>query len=322
MRNKVLVFAALLTIALTALVIQMRQGDRSDSLESHSLLSSQQMEELLALEQIQLRRGSNSVELARHDGAWGVVSRAGFPVQRERLAALLHAVRGARVIEEKTANALHHARLGLDPEAAGNDSFQIQLKTLSDTFGLIYGNQIGSGQLARFVGQDQVVLINRPLAMSVNPADWLALNVINIPMEQIASARWTHADGEVVELVKEKQGDYNMRLAGAQSAAGNERQINTMVLALVSFTAQDVALREELQLGEPILDMRVETWAGASLDASLYEQKGRYWLQVDQLDTPTDSSVAINADPRWAYQVGVGAVESLRTKQTELLQAP
>lgn len=322
MRNKVLVFAALLTIALTALVIQMRQGDRSVSLESHPLLSAGQMEELLALEHIQLRRGGQSVELARHDGAWGVVNYAGFPVQRERLAALLHAVRGARVIEEKTANPSHHARLGLDPDHPDNDSFQVELKTPSDTLGLIYGNPIGSGQLVRFIDQDQVVLISRPLAMSVNPTEWLALNVISIPMEEIASARWVYADGKVIELVKEKQGDYNMRLAGAQSAAGNERQINTMVLALASFTAQDVALREELQLSEPVLSMHLETWAGVRLDASLHEQQGRYWLLVDQLETPDDHQVSVNADKRWAYQVGIGAVESLRKDPAELSQVP
>ncbi len=323
MRNKWWVLIALLVIGLAVLAVQMRSGERMTDLESRSLLSAEQLEQLAGLQQIRLQRGEAQVELAQRDGDWGVVSRAGFPVRAERLAALLHVLRGARVVEEKTANAQHHAQLGLDPAVPADDTLQVQLQDAKESYGLIYGNQVGSGQLVRFAGHNQVLLINRPLRMSVNPIDWLALNVISIPMEQIAKARWTNASGEVTELDKQAEGDYNLRLAGEQASAGNERKINSMVLALVNFTAQDVALRDDLPLAEPILQMQVSTWSGAQLDASLYEQDGRYWLLIDQFESASEpkSGLKVNADQRWAYQLGIGQLETLLQKRADLLHA-
>lgn len=323
MRNKLWIFIALLLIGLAVLAVQMRSGERVTDLESRSLLSATQLEQLATLQQVRLQRGDAVVELAQQDGGWGLVSRSGFPVRAERLAALLHALRGARVVEEKTADAQHHARLGLDPAAPGDDTLQVQLQDAQESYGLIYGNQVGSGQLVRFAGQDQVLLINRPLRMSVNPTDWLALNVVSIPLEHIARARWTNASGEVIELDKQAEGDYNLRLAGEQASAGNERKINSMVLALTNFTAQDVALRDDLSLVEPIQQMQVVTWSGAQLDASVYAQEGRFWLLIDQFSAAPEpnSELQVNADQRWAYQLGIGQLEALQQQRADLLSA-
>lgn len=324
MRNKLLIFAVLAILILAALALQMRSEDGADELASRELLSAEQMDQLAALERITLTRGESRVELAQFDGNWGVLNHAGFPVQRERLAALLHALRGARVVEEKTSNPAHHARLGLDAEADAGGPLQVQLHAAGQDFGVIYGNPVGSGQLLRFVGDDQVLLVNRPLNMSVNPTDWLALRVVDIPLTQVATARWQHADGEVLELTKQAEGDYNLRLAGLsdEEQGGSERWVNSMVLALVNLTAENVALREELAFPEPLLRMQVSTWAGSELEASLYELDGRYWLLMDSFSrADEDSGLQINADPRWAYQIGIGQLESLNKRQADILGA-
>lgn len=325
MRNKVLIFVVLLSLVLAALALQMRSADRAEQLASRELLSAAQLEQLAGLERITLSRGEAQVELARLDRSWGVLSHAGFPVQRERLAALLHALRGARVLEEKTRNPAHHARLGLDVEASDSQALQVQLHAAEQDFGVIYGNPVGTGQLVRLVDDDQVLLVNRALSMSVNPTDWLALKVIEIPMTAVRSARWVHADGETLELHKQAQGDYNLKLAGLddQQQGGNERWINSMVLALINLTAQNVALREELALPEPLLRMQVSTWAGSELEASVYELDGRYWLLLDSVQqAEEDSELLLNADLRWAYQIGIGQLESLDKRQADVIRTP
>lgn len=325
MRNKLLIAAVLGILVLTALVLYMRSGERADELVSRDLLSDEQKEQLSALEGITLTRGESSVELAQIDGRWGVLSHAGFPAQQERLAALLHALRGARVVEEKTTNPAHHARLGLAVEGAEGDALQVQLHAAGQDFGLIYGNPVGSGQLVRFSGADQVLLINRALNMSVNPTDWLARQVVEVPLALVSSARWQHADGEVLELTKRTQGDYNLRLAGLseQEQGGNERWLNSMVLALLNLSVQNVVLREELALPEPMLQMQVSTWAGSELEASLYELEGRYWLLLDRFSqAEQDSELQVNADPRWAYQIGIGQLESLNKRHADVVGTP
>src|SRR5690606_13692791 len=107
-----LIVAALAILALTADQVPMRSSGRIEGAASRELLSPEQQQQLAGLERITLSKGESSVELALLDRNWGVLSHAGFPVQKERLAALLHALRGARVIEEKTSNPDHHARLG------------------------------------------------------------------------------------------------------------------------------------------------------------------------------------------------------------------
>lgn len=325
MRNKLLIVAVLAILVLTALVLQMRSAERTDELVSRDLLSAEQKEQLAALERITVERGESRVELAQLDGSWGVLSHAGFPVQRERLAALLHALRGARVVEEKTANPEHHARLGLDVDADEAEPLLVRLHAAGQDFGVIYGNPVGSGQLVRFIDDAQVLLINRALNMSVNPADWLARQVVDIPLAQVASARWQHADGEVLEMTKQTEGDYNLRLAGLseEEQGGNERWVNTMVLALVNLSVQNVVLREELNLPEPMLQMQVATWAGSELQASLYELDGGYWLLMDSFNPAADDAeLQVNADPRWAYQIGIGQLESLNKRQADVVRTP
>lgn len=324
MRKKPLIFTVVLTAVLAALALNMRDQDRVVDLSSRNLLSPMQTKQLVELERISLQRGEGQVELARHEGNWGVVSHAGFPVQQERLAALMHAVRGARVIEEKTDDPEHHARLGLDMTVPDSEALQVALHSPSLDFGLIYGDRVGSGQLARFIDNDQVLLLNRPLSISVNPHDWLALNVIDIPMQQLATARWTHADSETLEFDKAAEGDYNLRLLGSDEVqqSGNERWINSMVLALINLTAQNVALRDDLALGEPTLTMQVTTWSGAELAASLHDIDGRYWLLIDSYTPPEDGELNVYADPRWAYQVGIGQLENLNKRQADILRSP
>lgn len=325
MRNKLLIVAVLAILVLTALVLQMRSAERTDELVSRDLLSVEQKEQLAALERITVERGESRVELAQLDGSWGLLSHAGFPVQRERLAALLHALRGARVVEEKTANPEHHARLGLDVDAAEGEPLLVRLHAAGQDFGVIYGNPVGSGQLVRFIDDDQVLLINRALNMSVNPTEWLARQVVDISLMQVSSARWQHADGEALEMTKQAEGDYNLRLAGLSGAeqGGNERWVNTMVLALVNLSVQNVALREELALPDPMLQMQVTTWAGSELQASLYELDGGYWLLMDSFNrADADAELQVNADPRWAYQIGVGQFESLNKRQSDVVRTP
>lgn len=327
MRNKPLIFTLVLTAVLVALALNLRDQGRVADLATRNLLSPMQTKQLAQVDRITLARGEGQVELARQGEEWGVASHAGFPAQRERLAALLHALRGARVVEEKTDNPEHHARLGLDPDAADSEALQVSLQSPELQFGLVYGNRVGNGQLARFSDDDQVLLLNRPLSMSVNPKDWLALNVVDIPMTQVASARWTHADGETLELDKRSEGDYNLRLVGLadDQQGGNERWINSMVLALINLTAQDVVERDELSLAEPMLRMQVATWSGAELVASLHELEGRYWLLIDSFQAAEggeQGQLQVNADPRWAYQLGIAQLEELNKRQADIVRQP
>ena len=319
--KKMIAALALLTVVLVVVALRMQGSDRVADLESRPLLSEERLTRLGDADRIKLARGGASVELVRSGEDWGVAEHDLFPAQRERLAALLHALRGARIVEDQTANPEHHARLGLDPDAEGADTLAVTLGD-DDEMTLLYGNTVGSGQVVRFADNDQVWLVNRPLSMTVNSNEWLALDVIEIPMTQLASARWEHADGEILELDKAEEGDYNFRLTGLEPAlqAGNERWINSMVLALANLRAQAVTLRQELELGEPVLKMQLETWQGAELSASLHDLGGRYWLIIDRYTAAEDGTLEINADERWAYQLAIGQVEQLVKRHADVVR--
>src|SRR5690554_8210954 len=126
MRNSILIVAVLVILALTAVALQMRSSERIDELASRELLSPEQQQQLAGLERITLSKGESSVELALLDGNWGVLSHAGFPVQKETLAGMKHALRGARVIGEKTSTPVHRAHL----EVAADDGTHPPLQTV------------------------------------------------------------------------------------------------------------------------------------------------------------------------------------------------
>ncbi|WP_339649388.1 DUF4340 domain-containing protein [Halopseudomonas pelagia] len=322
MKVKLVAVLAVISILLIAVALQRQGSDRVDDLQSRQLLSEEQLALVNQLDSLVLAKADVEVEVVRDNGRWGVVSKDLFPAQPERVAALLHAVRGARVTEAQTDNPEYHARLGLDLNAPGDSTLQVTLNSAEGSVGIIFGNQVGGGQVARFAHEDQVWLINRPFSMTVNDVEWLDLQVTQIPMTQAASARWIHADGEMLELEKTGEGDYNFRLAGLKGAQqqGNERWINSMVLALIDLRAQDVKLRSELELDEPMLQMQVATWSGAELEASLYDVDGRYWLLVDRFEQSEESNLGVNADKRWAFQLGIGQVENLNKRQSDIVR--
>lgn len=319
--KKLIAALALLTVVLVVVALRMQGSDRVADLESRPLLSEDQLAQLADVERITLSRADASVELVRTEDEWGVAEHDLFPAQRERLAALLHALRGARIIENQTANPDYHARLGLDPDAEAAETLAVTLAGEADMT-LLYGNTVGTGQLVRFADNDQVWLVNRPLSMTVNSSEWLALQVTDIPMEHLSSARWEHADGEVLELDKAREGDYNFRLVDLEPAlqVGNERWINSMVLALASLRAQDVALRQDLALPKPMLRMQLQTWQGAELQASLHDLDGRYWLVIDGYASAEEGELEINADEPWAFQVAIGQVEQLTKRHADIVR--
>ncbi|HDZ56132.1 MAG TPA: DUF4340 domain-containing protein [Pseudomonas xinjiangensis] len=322
--KKLIVALAVLTVVFVLVALQMQDNNRVADLQSRPLLSDDQKTALADVDRVTVARDDQVVELVRQDGTWGVANHDMYPVQRQRMAALLHAVRGARVIEEYTADPAHHARLGLAPQAEGASTLSVGLQAGEQQLGVLYGNAVGSGQLVRFEDQNQVWMIDRPLSMSVNSLDWLALDIIAMPMEGVASARWEHADGEVLELGKAEQGDYNLRLVDLDPSfqAGNERWINGMVLALINLRAQNVALRSSLDLAEPILRMQVTTWDDARLEASLHDVGGKYWLVIDDFQQPEDGTLGVNDDPRWAFQLGIGQIENLIKRRSDIVRAP
>ena len=236
------------------------------------------------------------------------------------MAALVLALREARVIEAKTSNAEYHQRLGLT-EGEGNDSaLRVSIKAADGGFGVLFGNKVGSDQLVRFTDQDQVWLVNRALSMSSNPQDWLDLQVSQIPLEQIATAHWRYSDGEELQLDKASEGDYNFKLTDGE-ANGHERELNSMVLALADLRAQNISLRTALQLGEPVLTMQLSSWSGATLEASLYELGGAYWLTIDGLGQSDENPLTVNADPRWAFQLGVAQHDRMVLRHADLKPA-
>ncbi len=317
MRKIVLIVVALLAVVLVAVALQVRKTDRVADLQSYKLLSEAQLKTLADTQAITLQRGEQRVELVRKDDHWLVANSDDFPVMQPRLAALLLALRGAEVQEQKTSNSQYHQRLGLSADSEP-PVLQVTLDAGDSELGLLYGNTVGQGQLLRLADTDQVLLINRPLNISVNSHDWLDLQVSSIGLEQIAKATWQHADGEALVLEKAEQGDYNFRLAGEEGADGQERKLNSMVLALANLRAQDVSLRSELNLPEPSLTMQLSTWSGSQLSASLYQIDNQYWLTIERLQQNDEQPLEVRADPRWAYQLSVAQHDQLALRATDL----
>lgn len=316
MRKIILIALLLVAIALVAVALQVRDSDRVADLESRPLLDEAQQAALADVDQLTLARGEQQVVLQREGSDWTVANRDQYPLQRERLAALLLALREARVLEAKTSNPEYHARLGLASDAA----LRVSVAADQSQYGVLFGNPVGSDQLVRMDGEDQVWLINRALNMSVNAQDWLDLQVSQIPLEQVARAHWQYADGESLQLDKASEGDYNFKLAEAEGA-GHERELNSMVLALADLRAQNVALRSTLTLPQASLQMQLDSWSGAQLKASMYEVDGAYWLTIDALTQSEEQPLKVYDDARWAFQLGVAQHDRMALRQADLQAA-
>jgi len=319
---------ALIVIALLCvlgyLAVQQSQQRRTAQVERAPWLAAEQgyLSSLQALEIEQ--PGQPAVRIERRGDTWVVPAKADYPAAKQPLAELLRALREARMVEAKTANAQWHGRLGL--AESGEESEQaLRLKLLFDghpDLNLRLGNpsRQGNGQLVRRAGDDQVWQIDQQLDLPTVELQWLDRRVTDIDFTRIRRLELDHADGEKLTLSKADAQQYNFAVEQMTKgqALSFEGAANGMVTLFSNLLFADAAPLAQIGFRQaPVLKLQLSGFDGQSLTGALYQQGDQHWLVLGEHQGFASGEVTGRSD--WAYRLDVDQVRRLTKKLRDLL---
>ncbi len=268
--------------------------------------------------------GQPPVRIERRDERWVVPAKADYPAAPEPLAKLLRALREARTVEAKTANAQWHGRLGL-AEQGQEDEQALRLRLYFDghpELNLRLGNpsQQGSGQLVRRAGEDQVWQIDQVFELPTHELQWLDRRVSDIPFASVKRLELRYADGETLTLSKTDAEQYNFTVEQLRKdqKLSFEGVANGMVTLFSNLRFADAAPLAQVGFKQaPMLTFSLGGFDGQKLEGLLYKQGEQYWLVLTEHEGFKAGEISARSD--WAYRLEADQVQRLAKKLRDLL---
>jgi hypothetical protein len=237
--------------------------------------------------------------LERGANGWTLAEKAGYAVDTGKLRELLLKLADAKKVEQKTSNKDKYATLGVeDVEAKDAKGLQVELDGLAQPLKLIVGNTNprDGGTFVRRVGDAQSWLASGALTVEKDAADWLKKDLLDIAASRIASVTIAHADGKVVRVAKDAEGDANFKLADIPKGreAGAEFSVNGLASTLAGLRFDDVVAAKDAPPDDKALKARYAAFDGLVVDATAWQKDGKDYAQfVASLDaSQADKGIA------------------------------
>jgi hypothetical protein len=287
--------------------------------------------------------------LEREGNAWNAPSRDGYPLEPDKVHKLLVGAAGLERLEPKTADPARFAELGLrepDGEDARSVRFVLRAADGQERAALLVGERrpakgdpSRSEYFVRASGDERSWLVRGTLPADAGEAvDWLDKRIVAIPGERVARVQVSHADGEVVTVVKGEAGDvtsFDYLEKPAGEAVEETWRVNELGRLLVDLALEDVRPAPEAP-GEPALTARVQTYGGLHVTLRLHGE-GEDALATLRAEvepaaeapppgTPAPEAVREEADrlnrrwASWAYVLPRWKVDALRYRQADLVE--
>lgn len=228
----------------------------------------------------------------RKEGAsWGAADKGGYPVDFDKVKALVLGVAEFTVVEPMTKNPEFHAKMGVeDPSGAGATSRRV---TLKDAAGKVLADVIvGKAKAtqgmtskpslyARRSGEDQVFEVTGSVNVGGDAAGWLNRQVSEVKSSRVKRAVITHPDGEVLTVSKAEQTQQDFTVEhlpeGKELSWGGVA--NGIPSALEFMSLDDVQRAEGFDLnGATVTDY--ECFDGLVVTARSVERDGKTWITL------------------------------------------
>jgi len=160
-------------------------------------------------------------------GRWVLSEKANYPVVHENVKKVILGLADARRVEPKTARADYYGRIGVaDPGQTGGGT-RLTFKTdKGDVLAtVIVGKRKAlSGRLkawtyVRLAGQPQTWLVDALPRIEADPVRWLVPDLLEVKRDRVARVRGRHADGTVLEVVRDKPDDADFKVVNLPKGA-------------------------------------------------------------------------------------------------------
>ncbi len=279
-------------------------------------------ERINRVSEVKVVTASGAVTIARNRDVWVVREKHDYRAAMDKVRSAVIGLAELTVLEPKTKNPEHHAKLGLlDVTAAGSEATRV---TLRDAEGAALVNVlIGNREPSRAdSARDEIYLRKADEAQTwlaigrvrpeQAPIGWIDRQILNIDTQRVRQVRVTHPDGHTVLLRKAKPADVDFRLLGVPTKAEIRSQfsVNNIADTVAHLTLDDVQPREDSTLPKKgRLTARLETFDGLRVTTTMVEQDGRHRATLSaEFDRTLVQQVPSGSEER-AEQAGEGPGE-------------
>lgn len=161
-------------------------------------------------QRIQITTTQSTLTFTRKGQQWHIAEKSQYPVDAQKIYAIVSDLEKASVIEAKTDNPEYYDRLGVrditDPESKAQQLL-LEAENLDEPLELLLGHDTTFGgdsvTYLRPAGAAQSWLVTGNLRQNMTAITWLNKNILNIPAEDIQAMRVVHAGGEVLHVHRE-----------------------------------------------------------------------------------------------------------------------
>jgi hypothetical protein len=232
--------------------------------------------------------------LERKESGWGLLEKGGYPVDVDKVKALVVGLSELELVEEKTANPALYARLGVqDPEAKAESDTPSRRVELSDAAGAVLADLVvGREVLSRGAG-DPHLYVRRPdggpalevqgrVRVDDSSSALLDREVAKLERKRVARVTVTHPDGEVLRVERPTAETADFSVADLPEGA----QLSWPGVAGGVAGALEYLNLEDVRPGDSAFDAaaavrtRFETFDGLVLTTESLEEEGRVLMRV------------------------------------------
>ena len=222
--------------------------------------------------------------LNRGENGWVVEEAQSYPADWVKLKTMLAALAQAQVIELKTANPAYFEKLGLkDVKDDASTALMVELDRgdTSTTLLIGHGAQGRQGQYVRMSGDDQALLIDRPIEVAGDTKDWLDRSIVEVDEAEVVEVTITHPDGEQIKVRKNSADDKNFTLLDLPE--GREIQsswgVNGLGASLSGLQLEDVTADSNVDWSQAA-HLTLLTAGGLELAADLAKSGEISWIRL------------------------------------------
>jgi len=280
----ILAAASLIAVAAAAYAVSTERG--YETVSANTKVFPDLREKLNDVTQLKIITAQREMTLVRDDAGWTMKESDGYAAEVKSIQKALIGLGDLLYMEAKTRKPDLYARLDLRDvsmdgararhvSALGADGAVLVDIILGKTRYNMPGTT-RDGIYFRFPGDEQAWLAIGQLEASKSPADWLKTQITNVDGNSIKSARFTHADGEIltVEKASEVEETFTLQNVPDDKKLKYATDPRNMATVLEDLDLQDVRKAERFDFAKSVsVTAEFETFAGLRLQVQMIDFK-------------------------------------------------
>ncbi len=282
--------------------------------------------------------------LNRGDGGWTIEELSAYPASIETLREVLGGLAEAEILEPKTDNPDYYDRLGVEP-VTGEEAGGLRLDLATEDgaqWSVIVGNEAPArgGHYLRLADAPGSVLADFEANIPADAVGWADSKVVDLMAAEVAEARVTHADGEIITAIKTSadETDFTLQELPEGRETKSAWSVNSLGSALSTLDFEAVRPVDALDW-TAASELRTVRFDGLVVIARLLrdETEGD-WVRID-VETPyleagdtsdAEATAAVQeaADELagrtrgWAYRIPGYKADAMVPRLADLLREP